>query len=57
MNKSDAIAKAGSITQLARLLGISHQAVSKWGDKMPLLQVYRLREIKPRWFRKAASKP
>lgn len=50
MNKAQAIAKAGSAASLARVLGIKPQAISQWGDEMPPLQVYRLRELKPRWF-------
>jgi hypothetical protein len=52
MDKPTAIKKAGSAANLARLLGISKQAVSKWGQELPPLQVYRLKELKPRWFRK-----
>jgi DNA-binding Xre family transcriptional regulator len=52
MDKKDAIKLAGSAAELARVLGISRQAVSRWSGKLPPLQVYRLREIKPRWFRK-----
>ncbi len=50
MTKSQAIRFAGSAAKLARVLGISDQAVSKWGEDIPALQAYRLREIKPRWF-------
>ena len=50
MDKSKAIKLAGSAAELARLLGITRQAVSKW-DAIPQLQVYRLREMRPRWFR------
>ena len=53
MTKTEAIAKAGNANKLAALLGISRQAVSKWPEKVPPLRVYQLREIKPRWFRKA----
>ncbi len=41
---------AGSIPDLARLLGISRQAVSKWGLTVPELQCYRLQDLKPEWF-------
>jgi len=50
MDKHTAITLAGSASKLAQLLGISRQAVSKW-ESIPPLQVYRLRELKPRWFR------
>jgi hypothetical protein len=52
MTKAEAVRRAGSQTALAEMLGITKQAVSRWGYEMPLLQVYRLREIKPGWFRK-----
>lgn len=52
MTKDEAIAKAGSKAALARLLGISRSAVSQWGAELPPLQHYRLKEIRPRWFRK-----
>lgn len=50
MDKSKALRLAGGGAALARLLGISPQAVSKWRE-IPPLQVYRLRELRPRWFR------
>lgn len=56
MDKTEAIRLAGSASELARVLGISPQAVSKWPRKVPPLQVYRLRELRPRWFRKAKAK-
>ena len=52
MNKDDAIKAAGTQASLARLLGISKQAVSQWPDKVPQLQQFRLKKIKPRWFYK-----
>jgi hypothetical protein len=51
MDKSDAVKRAGSITALAAILGLTRQAVSKWKE-IPQLQLYRLRELRPRWFRK-----
>jgi DNA-binding transcriptional regulator YdaS (Cro superfamily) len=50
MNKSQAIRFAGSQAALARLLGVTPSAVSQWPEKIPPLQVYRLKELKPRWF-------
>lgn len=49
MDKSYAVRKAGSQSALARLLGVTRQAVSQWGDKLPPLQAYRLKEMRPRW--------
>ena len=58
MKKTEAIALAGSPLKLAEILGISRQAVSKWpGEHVPELQLYRLREKKPRWFRKPRAVP
>lgn len=59
MNKQTAIQKAGSVRNLATLLGVTHQAVYAWGDELPELQVFRLRKMKPRWFwaQKPAAEP
>ena len=51
MTKTKATILAGSQAALAKILGISPQAVSRWpDDSIPELQMYRLRERKPRWF-------
>jgi transcriptional repressor of cell division inhibition gene dicB len=52
MDKERAIRYAGSATALAKLLKVSKQAVSAWGDKLPPLRVFQLRELKPGWFRR-----
>lgn len=58
MKKTEAIALAGSPGKLAEILGITRQAVSAWpGEHVPELQLYRLREKKPRWFRKPRAVP
>jgi hypothetical protein len=49
MDKRFAIEKAGSAAELARILNLSKQAVSQWGETLPALQVYRLKELRPRW--------
>jgi DNA-binding transcriptional regulator YdaS (Cro superfamily) len=51
MDKNEAIKRAGSATKLAALLGITRSAVSQWKE-IPALRVYKLRELRPRWFRK-----
>ena len=53
--KAHAIAAAGSGQRLGRVLGVSRQAVSKWGDALPELYVYRLRARKPAWYRQAVK--
>lgn len=55
MKKSTAIKKAGSAYRLAKLLGISKQAVSKWPEKVPEQREVQLRELQPRWFRQPAN--
>lgn len=52
MLKQTAIKKAGTATALAAILGISKQAVSKWGEHIPELQEFRLRKKRPSWFSK-----
>ena len=52
MKKLDLIRAAGSGYALAKILGISPQAVNKWPDEVPALQQYRIKELKPRWWRK-----
>jgi biotin operon repressor len=51
MDKFTAAKKAGSMAALADMLGISRQAVSQW-TAIPPLQLYRLKELRPWWFRK-----
>lgn len=47
---ADAITKAGSITALARILGISRVAVHKWGETPPPARMWQLMQIRPEWF-------
>ena len=42
MRKEDAIRFFGSATKLARALGISKQAISKWGDHVPEGRDYQI---------------
>ena len=50
MTTQTAIEKAGSIKQLADLLGISRPAISQWGEQVPQMRVYQLKALKPEWF-------
>lgn len=50
MDKDFAVQKAGSEANLAKLLGLTRQAVNQWGPTLPDLQVYRLRDMRPKWF-------
>ena len=52
MKKKEAIKLAGSAYKLAKMLGVQRQAVSKWGDDVPPLRVYQLRELYPDVFGK-----
>lgn len=45
MTKSEAIAIFGSAAKVARALNISKAAVSEWGEEIPELRVYQIREI------------
>lgn len=56
MKTSQAIKRAGSVILLARLLGITHQAIYKWGDEVPSSSEARLRFMRPEWFRKRADR-
>lgn len=51
MEKALLIKTAGGVKPLAELLGLSTQAVYKWGE-VPPLQQFRIRELRPHWFRK-----
>ena len=44
MNTSEAIELAGSVRKLAKVLGISTQAIYNWGGQVPELRVYQLRD-------------
>jgi len=45
MKTNEAIKTFGSIPEIAKALGISVQAVYRWGDTVPPLRAYQLREI------------
>lgn len=44
MNTQDAVAFFGTKTKIAKLLGISKQAVSRWKDRVPLRQALLLEQ-------------
>jgi hypothetical protein len=50
MDKSQAIEKAGNATALARLLGITRQAIYQWGDELPIQRYWQLKVLRPEWF-------
>ena len=56
MQTQTAIDKAGSATALAQILGITGSAITQWGDTIPPLRIYELKELRPKWF-KADKQP
>ena len=51
MKTQNAIDKAGSATALAQILGITGSAITQWGDTIPPLRIYELKELRPKWFK------
>jgi len=51
MKTSYAIDLFGSIKNLAAALGITIHAIYQWGDEVPELRVYQLRDLRPDVFR------
>jgi DNA invertase Pin-like site-specific DNA recombinase len=45
MKTLEAIKQFGGVPKIAKALGISVQAVYRWGDFVPPLRAYQLREI------------
>ena len=45
MTKNEAIRKFGGARALAEALGISTQAVGQWGEEIPPLRQYQIREL------------
>jgi hypothetical protein len=45
MKTTDAIMTFGGISKLAKALNISRQAVHKWGEFVPPLRAYQLRDL------------
>jgi hypothetical protein len=49
MDKKELIKKAGGVTALARLLGISPPAIYQW-KTIPQARLWQLKALKPEWF-------
>jgi hypothetical protein len=47
----DVLTEFGGTVRLARALKISPQAVSMWGETIPLLRAYQIAALKPRLFK------
>jgi len=56
MEKSTAIRLAGSQTKLAAILGISQAAIAQWGEDVPLMRIYQLKSLRPKWFKNLETK-
>lgn len=52
MDTKSAIERAGSALALAKILGITVQAVYQWGDKLPDGRYWQLQVLRPEWFMK-----
>ena len=47
ISKNKAIQAAGNAASVAKLLGISRASVSGWGEYVPNVQAYRVKQIFP----------
>ena len=51
LSKTYAVARAGGVSRLARILGLTPSSVTQWrGDEIPPLRRYQLLEVRPEWF-------
>ena len=50
VKKETAVAWAGGVVALAKILEVTHGAVSQWGEYIPKGSEYELRVKKPEWF-------
>lgn len=55
MRTDAVIAVFGSAKALADCLGVSKSAISQWGDEIPALREYQLREKRPSIERELAA--
>lgn len=56
IRKADLIEILGTHIAVAQVLGITRSAVSQWGEFIPELQEYRLRERDPDLYQRAAAR-
>ena len=47
MKTQDAINALGSAKALADVLGLTQSAISQWGENVPELRAYQLKELRP----------
>lgn len=55
ISTADAINAFGSGAALARALNIKPQAITSWGEFVPELRAFQLREIRPEIFGKKSA--
>jgi len=56
MEKSKAIRLAGSQSKLADILGIKQPAIAQWGEDVPVMRIYQLKALRPKWFKSEKNK-
>jgi len=56
MEKQTAIRLAGSQVKLAAILGISQSAIAQWGQDVPMMRIYQLKTLRPKWFKNLEKK-
>jgi hypothetical protein len=56
MEKKTAIRLAGNQTKLAEILGINQAAVAQWGNDVPVMRIYQLKNLRPKWFKNLETK-
>ena len=50
ITKKEAIEFAGSLGELAKILGISKAAISQWKDSPPKKRIFQMQSLHPEWF-------
>jgi DNA-binding transcriptional regulator YdaS (Cro superfamily) len=55
MKTQKAVALFGSANRLAKVLGITRQAINQWGEDVPLLRQYQIDEIMERMAKEEAD--
>jgi DNA-binding transcriptional regulator YdaS (Cro superfamily) len=56
ISKQEAIQSFGGVKKLADALGIQHSAVCQWGEFVPALRAYQIRELMNQTTQTDASK-
>lgn len=56
MTKDQAVLRAGSVTNLAAIMGITPGAIRTWHGELPAHRERQLRTLRPEWFTAPRSK-